>query len=224
MIEQRPIAAEPPPGDCRETATGRRDARLRILEATFEALVDHGYAGTSTREIAKRAKVSKRELYAIFGSKQGILAAMIEGRAARMRLPLALPEVADRHALEDTLIRFGVTLLREVSHHAVTALFRLAVIEAERSPEVANALDERGRKPTRNALVTFLERAAAQGLVGDGHPQTVAAQFLALLWGDLQMSLVMRLAEAPAPAAIEQRARAAASAVLALYPARSVPS
>jgi AcrR family transcriptional regulator len=165
--------------------------------------------------------VSKRELYAIFGSKQGILAAMIEGRAARMRSPLDLPPVADREALEKTLVSFGATLVREVSHPAVTALFRLAVIEAERSPEVARALDEGGRKTTRNALVIFLERAAAQGLIGNGDPETVAAQFLALLWGDLQMSLVMRLAAPPAPAEIEQRARAAVSAVLALYPARS---
>jgi hypothetical protein len=35
------------------------------------------------------------------------------------------------------------------------------------------------------------------------------------------MSLVIRLAEAPAPATIEAGARAAASAVLALYPWRS---
>ena len=89
---------------------------------------------------------------------------------------------------------------------------------------MARALDEGGRKTTRNALVTFLERAAAQGLIGDADPETVAGQFLSLLWGNLQMSLVMRLAEAPAPAGIEQRARAAARAILALYPARSVPS
>jgi AcrR family transcriptional regulator len=221
MIGQTRIAAEPVPKGCAETATGQPDARLRIVEATFEALVEHGYAGTSTREIAKRARVSKRELYAIFGSKQGILAAMIEGRAARMRLPLALPQVADRQALEETLVRFGATLVREVSHPAVTALFRLAVIEAERSPEVARALDEGGRKATRSALVTFLECAAAQGLLGRADPKTIAAQFLALLWGDLQMSLLMRVAAAPAQAEIEHRARAAASAVLALYPARS---
>jgi AcrR family transcriptional regulator len=221
MIEQGPTPAEPVPKGCAETTTGRRDARLRILEATFEALVEHGYAGTSTREIARRAKVSKRELYAIFGSKQGIIAAMIEGRAARMRLPLALPNVTDQRALEETLVRFGANLVREVSHPAVTALFRLAVTEAERSPEVARALDEGGRRKTRGALVTFLERAAAQGLVGDADPETLAAEFLALLWGDLQMSLLMRLAEAPPPAGIEQRARAAASAVLTLYPARS---
>lgn len=221
MIWESRIVAEPVPRDCAETATGRRDARSRILEATFEALVEHGYAGTSTREIAKRAKVSKRELYAIFGNKQGILAAMIEGRAARMRSPLALPQVADRDALDKTLVNFGTTLVREVSDPAVTALFRLAVIEAERSPEVARALDEGRRKTTRNALVAFLERAAAQGLLGDADPETVAAQFRALLWGDLLMSLVMRLAAPPTPVEIEERAQAAASAVLALYPGPS---
>jgi AcrR family transcriptional regulator len=116
-----------------------------------------------------------------FGSKQGILAAMIEGRAARMRSPLALPQVADRQALEKTLVSFGTTLVREVSLPAVTALFRLAVIEAGRSPEVARALDAGGRKTTRGALVTFLERAAAQGLIGDADPETVAAIFGAAL-------------------------------------------
>jgi hypothetical protein len=62
---------------------------------------------------------------------------MIEGRAERMRSPLVLPEVTDRQALEDRLVRFGVTLLRGVSDPAATGLFRLSAIEAERSPEVA---------------------------------------------------------------------------------------
>ena len=38
-------------------------------EAAFAALMEKGYARTSTLEIATRARVSKRELYAEFGSK-----------------------------------------------------------------------------------------------------------------------------------------------------------
>ncbi|MBV8653445.1 MAG: helix-turn-helix transcriptional regulator, partial [Alphaproteobacteria bacterium] len=52
--------------------------------------MERGYAGASTLEIATRAKVSKRELYALFGNKQGILTALISSRATRMRQPLAL--------------------------------------------------------------------------------------------------------------------------------------
>ena len=193
-------------------------ARSRIIDATFQVLMERGYAGASTREIARRARASKRELYALFDSKEGILAAMIGGRAARMRQPLALPEVADREAFQETLTQFGISLLREGSKPEVMALFRLAVAEAERAPDLARRLHDDGRRPTRAALVEFLERAGGRGLIG-GDGQIMASQFLALLWGDLQMSLLLRLAEAPSPEEVERRAKAAAAALLALYPA-----
>src|SRR2546429_5911023 len=50
-------------------------ARRRILEAAFSTFMERGYAETSTLEIATRARVSKRELYALVGSKQGVLMA-----------------------------------------------------------------------------------------------------------------------------------------------------
>jgi len=184
--------------------------------------MERGYAAASTREIARRARVSKRELYTLFGSKRGILAAMIAGRAARMRLPLALQEAADRAALAESVTRFGANLLREVCDPAVMALFRLAVVEAERSPELASALDEDGRRANRAALVEFFAMAASRGLIAGAAPETMAGQFLALLWGDLPLSLLMRLAEAPAPAEAERRARDAVTALLALYPERPV--
>ena len=209
-LEERATAPE-----CQEDPV-----RSRIIDATFRVLVEHGYARANTREIARQAKVSKRELYALFGSKQAILAAMIAGRARRMRLPLTLPAVDSRESLAETLVRFGATLMREVCHPAVAALFQLAVIEAERSPEVARALDEGGRKASRAALAAFLANAQAKGLVAGAEPETMASQFLALLWGDLQMSLLMRIVRTPGPAEIDRRARTAAQALLGLYPPR----
>ena len=219
MSELRDTVVKSVAGSDAESCEPRAGApRSRIIDATFSVLMEHGYAGASTREIARRAKVSKRELYALFGSKQGILAAMVAGRAARMRLPLALPEVADRKALAETLVRFGATLVREVCHPAVVALFRLAIIETERSPDVARTLGENGRKATRAALAGFLARAQSRSLIVGATPETMASQFLALLWGDLQITLLMRLSETPAPAEIEQRARATTRALLSLYP------
>ena len=57
----------------------------RILGAAFKAFTEDGYAGTSTLDIATRAKVSKRDLYANFGSKHAVLVACIKSRADRMR-------------------------------------------------------------------------------------------------------------------------------------------
>ena len=47
--------------------------RKRILSAALSAFMESGYAQTSTLEIATRARVSKRELYALFGSKEAML-------------------------------------------------------------------------------------------------------------------------------------------------------
>jgi hypothetical protein len=49
----------------------------------------------------------------------------------------------------------------------------------------------------------------------------MAAQFLALLWTDLQLRLLIHLAETPAREEIERWAQAASRALLALYPAPS---
>ena len=61
--------------------------RERILEAAFAAFMKSGYAKTSTLEIATRARVSKRELYALVGNKQEMLIACISERAKRLDVP-----------------------------------------------------------------------------------------------------------------------------------------
>src|SRR5215471_20909706 len=116
--------------------------RQRLLEAAFSAFMEQGFAKTSTLEIATRARASKRELYAHFGSKQEILAACIGERAKRMRMPAGLPAPADRDTLARTLTAFGGNLVREISDPTVVAVFRLAIAEAIRSPEVARALND----------------------------------------------------------------------------------
>jgi AcrR family transcriptional regulator len=196
--------------------------RGRIIGAAFKLLMERGYAGTSTLEIATQAKVSKRELYALFGSKHGILMQMIAIGAARMQVPLHLPEPQDRQSLATMLVSFGATTMREVSSPVVMAVYRLAASEAERSTEVAAALEVAGRQATRNALADLLRRAQARGLLGAGKPDTMATQFFALLWGDLLLRQVLRLAPPPSQAEAEARAGAATDALFTLYPPRAL--
>src|SRR5476649_2816529 len=89
--------------------------RRAILAAPFDVLMERGYSGANTLEIASRAKVSKRELYAEFGNKGGILEALIATTSARMQAPLNLSEVTDRSALAAALTHYGKTALSELS-------------------------------------------------------------------------------------------------------------
>src|SRR5215471_7805790 len=109
----------------RGTRDDESSVRQRILSAAFAAFKERGYAGTSTREIATRARVSKRALYALVGNKQEMLAAGISERAQRLKAPADLPELRDRETLAQGLAAFGVRLLSEVSDPVVIAVFRL---------------------------------------------------------------------------------------------------
>jgi AcrR family transcriptional regulator len=190
----------------------------RILGAAFKAFTEDGYAETSTLEIARRAKISKRDLYANFSSKHAVLVACIKSRAERMRLPPDLPTPRTRQMLASTLTSFGSNLVREVSHPSVIATFRLAIAEAIRSPEIAQALDVAGRNAAHSALAELLANAQSIGLVGPGEPREMATQYLGLLWENLMVGLLLGVAATPEPADAERRATKATAAFMQLHP------
>jgi AcrR family transcriptional regulator len=191
--------------------------RGRILDAAFSAFMERGFAETSTLEIATRAHVSKRELYALVGSKQDMLVACIGERAKRLQVPADLPEPHDRETLARVLTAFGAQLLREVSDPTVVAVFQLAIAEAVRAPEVARTLNAVGVETGRAALREIVTRAHSAGLLS-GKPTEMAEHFSGLLWGNLMMSLLLRVADRPNPREITRRASAATAAFLQLYP------
>lgn len=54
------------------------EMRARILDATIDCLVDNGYAGLSTSEVATRARVSRGAMHHHFASKMALIGAVIE--------------------------------------------------------------------------------------------------------------------------------------------------
>ena len=201
----------------RQEGSGKSGVRGRILEAAFAAFMKSGYATTSTLEIATRARVSKRELYALVGNKQEMLIACISERAQRLDVPRDLPVLRDREALTQVLASFGTKLVREISNPTVIAVFRLAIAEVVQAPEVARALDSIGRETVRTALRKIMAQALASGLL-TGRPAELAEQFTGLLWRDLLVSLLLGVAERPNLREIAGRARDAAAAFLQLHP------
>jgi AcrR family transcriptional regulator len=205
------------------TPTRRQDSgdattlRGRIVDAAFAAFMKSGYAATTTLEIATRAHVSKRELYALVGNKQELLIACVSERATRLHVPADLPVLHNRETLARALASYGAQVLREISDPAVIAVFRLAIAEAVQAPEVARALDSIGREARRAALRQIMVRARAAGLL-KGNPARLADQFGDVLVGDLMISLLLGVAARPSRREIAERARSAAAAFLQLHP------
>jgi AcrR family transcriptional regulator len=191
-------------------------ARQRILEAAFATFSERGYAETSTLEIATRARVSKREVYALVGNKQATLIACISARSERLRMPADVPAPRNRAMLCDLLCAFGANALLTISDPGTVGMFRLAIAEAERTPEIAQALESLGRETTRAALRQVLTQAQTAGLLA-GDAAELGEQFMALLWGNLMMNRLLNVAKPPTPGEARRRADNAAAAFLSLH-------
>jgi AcrR family transcriptional regulator len=62
----------------------RGDTRARIQQVAVELFAEHGYEGTSLREIAERLDVTKAALYYHFKSKEDIVRSLVEDYYGQM--------------------------------------------------------------------------------------------------------------------------------------------
>ncbi len=71
-------ASDGGPAGAKADARSRSDTRARIQQVAVELFTEHGYDGTSLREIAERLDVTKAALYYHFKSKEDIVASLVE--------------------------------------------------------------------------------------------------------------------------------------------------
>jgi AcrR family transcriptional regulator len=156
-------------------AEGIEQTRERILDATRDLLVRDGYRSTSLDEIARTADVARATVYYQFGSKAGLLEALvadIERRAGQSDVVDAVehtdPVGAVRRAFSAGC-RFWAA-----EHALVRRLTGLAAVDNDIKQAIAEV--QRHRLPLLAGLVTRLEEA---GHLSPGLP---AARALDILW------------------------------------------
>jgi AcrR family transcriptional regulator len=135
--------------------------RELVLDATFELLVERGYQGTTMASVAERAGSSKETLYAWFGSKQGLFAALIrrQAEAANQAVAAALDGGGADPDPAATLTAFATNLLKLLLGERSVALNRAAVADLggrEPGGELAAVLLAQGRHRTgRSSSATW---------------------------------------------------------------------
>jgi AcrR family transcriptional regulator len=151
--------------------------RARILAATRALLAHDGYPQLPIDEVARRADVARATVYYQFGSKRGLLEAVvadIQRRAGQQQI-LAAVELADPiHALRRTFelgCRFWAS-----EHPLVRRLSGLAAVDPEIRQVLAQV--EQQRLPL---LTRLAERLAAAGQLAAGCSQRRAVDVLWLL-------------------------------------------
>jgi AcrR family transcriptional regulator len=118
------------------------DTQRRILTAALEVFAEKGFAGASTAEIAGRAGVAEKTIFAHYGSKQALLVKTLTPSTFSLVEPEAFSNLATALApgrsLRELLGAFIRDRVRLVSRHPERV--KLVLQEALLKPEVRSAL------------------------------------------------------------------------------------
>ncbi len=122
----------------------RRDRREDILQASLHLFAQHGFHGTSMRDIAREADLTEGLIYHYFASKRDLFRAIIEEHSF---LPLlrTLPELAeqlDLRALLIVLARGFFDVLRQNTELTRLLLQEVQVFPEEKEAFFADAVNE----------------------------------------------------------------------------------
>jgi AcrR family transcriptional regulator len=116
------------------------DTRRRIVEATRQLLESEGYAGMTMEAIAQRAEVSAQSVYAIFKSKAGILAELMDQSSFGPTHQELVQQALSTNDPE-TRLRFAARIARQI-HETQSATMDLLRGAGVVAPELA-ALEQR---------------------------------------------------------------------------------
>ena len=154
-----------------------------LLEVAEQALIELGYEQATLQIIARRAKVSKKTIYAKYGGKPGLLRAVLDRMADRnMATDLRL---LDRDDPAEGLYEWARMIMRSTRTPAAHAITAISMREGLRFPEFRNAMEEARKVRQQAPLKAYLERLQARGLIRPVDCGEIASLFLWALSQDM---------------------------------------
>jgi len=199
-----PPAAKPPaakrPAAKRPTAeppADRTETQQRLLDAAVGLFAERGFDGVTTAEIAARAKVAEKTLFANFGTKERlyqealqpatVLAAMAP-EALRTLAPVFTDPPSDPRALLRALlenrVRFARAHRREVKLLVQHVLLR---------PEGIRGITDTWSERMAPLVMPVMERLIASGAVRSDVPPLALVRFIAAnAFGYVLSAVVLR--------------------------------
>lgn len=172
---------------------GRREALLR---AAAEVFFEQGYAATSIDAIIERAGGSKRNIYNEFGNKQGLFSAIVKENADKVLSTLVIDQ-PEGHDLRATMTAFGQHLMGVYMSPTLIGIYRIAVTEANRFPDLVKSFYEQGPGRATSRLAEVLEVANKRGEIRTDDCSRAAGHFVGMIRDNLHLQVVLGLRAAP---------------------------
>jgi AcrR family transcriptional regulator len=174
----------------------RPEKRAAIVAAARTVFLDADYATASMDSIAARAGVSKQTVYNHFGSKDELFGAIIRDRC-QLLLEALQPEQTASGQPETVLYSLARAFVDKMLAPETLALYRVLVIQSERSPELREIYYRSGPDLAVQTLSVYLRAQTEGGVLSVRHPRIAAEQFFAMLGGHLRTRALLGLDSEP---------------------------
>jgi AcrR family transcriptional regulator len=172
--------------------TRSRDLEVALTDAAEKVLVRDGAAAVTVRAVAAEAGVAPMGVYNHFGSKEGLVDALLQRGFDGLRDAVAA------HGEHDPIERLRASGVRyrsfALSHHQhYAAMFGGAFTVGEPSPELQTCAGAAFAE-----LVSHVSTVKAAGLLIDGDPEDIAQQVWSTVHGAVSLEL-QHLVRTPDP-------------------------
>ncbi len=154
------------------------ETQLKIMDAAMTLIIDKGYSGATTRDIAKMAGVNESTIFRRFDGKKEIV-------LAAMELPKWNPGLSESDfiyhgELEEDLISFSNVYMSKVTPQMVKVSIGLRSAELQGA-----ALPGIMKVPVvfKKVLVNYFTQMIANGKMRDCNVESISLQFIAMNFG-----------------------------------------
>ena len=152
------------------------NTRTKILQAALKLFARKGYDGTTTKDLAKAAKVAEGTLFRHFSNKKAILVEVAtEGWVDILTdLLTELSEMGSYKAVSQVMRR------RMINMRQNSDLMRVCFIEAQYHPELRETIQAEVIDKMTDVAEAFFETAMEKGIYRKMNPKIVAKVFLGI--------------------------------------------
>jgi TetR/AcrR family transcriptional regulator, mexJK operon transcriptional repressor len=171
--------------------------RRQVLVGARQVFGELGFERASVDLIAARAGVSKATVYNHFEDKKALFVAAVVQECDDMRAGLERCLEKPPGDVEQSLQIIGEKVMAVWLSPSIAGLYRQAIAEAARIPEIGRMVFERGTVAIQEAVAAHLARWTAAGALRIDDPRSAAIAFVALCQGDLGIRSRLGVLESP---------------------------
>jgi len=158
-IEAPEDAAEDHPIEPQKRRPGRPSlSNEQLLDTALDLFLEHGFERTSIDAITSAAGMAKRTVYARYGDKKTLFKAALTRAIEEWIVPVQRLRDVETGDLEESLLRIGDILVRNILSAAGLRLLRVTNAESGRMPEIGAYNVQQGTEPTIAYLADLFSR------------------------------------------------------------------